>query len=140
MVETERKHLAHQLLREVRKLETELKASKVRLATAVEASGTTVTGIYGVGPVVAGLLRGYTGDVSRFRTRHHYATYNGTAPIEASSGQKKRHRLNPRGNRMLNHALHLIASPGSATQPPKAESSTNANSKKAKQRKKPSGY
>jgi transposase len=109
MIETERKHLAHQLLREVRKLEKELTASKTRLAVAVDASGTTVTGIYGVGPVVAGLLIGYTGDVSRFPTRHHYATYNGTAPIEASSGQKKRHRLNPRGNRMLNHALHLIA-------------------------------
>jgi transposase len=109
MVEAERKHLAHQLLGEVRRLEKELKASKARLAVAVEAAGTTLTGIYGVGPVVAGLLIGYTGDVSRFPTRHHYAAYNGTAPIDASSGQRKRHRLNPRGNRMLNHALHLIA-------------------------------
>ena len=70
---------------------------------------TTLTDIYGVGPVVGGLLIGYTADVSRFPTRHHYATYNGTAPIDASSGSRKRHRLNPRGNRMLNHALHLIA-------------------------------
>jgi transposase len=80
-----------------------------RLAVAVEASGTGLTDIYGVGPVVAGLLIGYTGDVTRFRTRHHYAAYNGTAPIEASSGGRRRHRLNPRGNRMLNHAIHLIA-------------------------------
>ncbi|MDH3262342.1 MAG: IS110 family transposase [Acidimicrobiia bacterium] len=109
MVETERKNIARQLLGEVRRLETELKASKAQLQIAVEAAGTTLTDIYGVGPVVAGLLIGYTGDVSRFPTRHHYAAYNGTAPIEASSGQKKRHRLNPRGNRMLNHALHLIA-------------------------------
>ena len=98
MVETERKHLAHQLLREVRRLEMELKASKARLRQAVEASGTSLTDIYGVGPVVAGLLIGYSGDVSRFPTRHHYAAFNGTAPSEASSGQKKRHRLNPRGN------------------------------------------
>jgi len=109
MVETERKRIAHQLLAEVRRLERELKASKAALALAVEASGTTLTRIYGVGPVVAGLLIGYSGDVSRFPTRHHYAAYNGTAPIEASSGKRKRHRLNPRGNRMLNHALHLIA-------------------------------
>ena len=47
--------------------------------------------------------------MSRFPTRHHYATYNGTAPIDASSGSNQRHRLNPRGNRMLNHTLHLIA-------------------------------
>ena len=109
MVEEERKRIAHQLLVEVRRLEKELKASKTRLKVAVEAADTTVTGIYGVGPVVAALLIGYTGDVSRFPTRHHYATYNGTAPIDASSGSRKRHRLNPRGNRMLNHALHLIA-------------------------------
>ena len=109
MIETERKHLAHQLLAEVRRLEKELTASKSRLAVEVEASGTSLVGIYGVGPVVAGLLIGYRGDISRFPTKHHYATYTGTAPIEASSGQKKRHRLNPRGNRMLNHALHLIA-------------------------------
>ena len=109
MVETERKRIAHQLLYEVRRLESELKASKAALALAVEASGTTLTRIYGVGPVVAGLIIGYSGDVSRFPTRHHYAAYNGTAPIEASSGKRKRHRLNPRGNRMLNHALHLIA-------------------------------
>lgn len=59
--------------------------------------------------MVAALIIGYTGEVSRFPTKHRYAAYNGSAPVEASSGQKKRHRLNPRGNRMLNHALHLIA-------------------------------
>ena len=109
MVETERKRIAHQLHTEVRRLETELAASKARLRVAVDAADTTLTDIYGVGGVVAGLLIGYTGDVSRFPTKHHYAAYNGTAPIEASSGARKRHRLNPRGNRMLNHALHLIA-------------------------------
>lgn len=109
MVETERKRIAQQHLGELRRLEKELKGSIERLAVAVEASGTGLTGIYGVGPVVAGLLIGYTGDITRFPTRHHYAAYNGTAPIEMSSGGKKRHRLNPRGNRMLNHAIHVIA-------------------------------
>ena len=66
-----------------------------RLSVAVEASGTGLTDVYGVGPVVAGLLIGYTGDVTRFPTRHHYAAYNGTAPIEMSSGGRKRHRNNP---------------------------------------------
>ena len=109
VIETERKRIAHDLLATVRRLERQVTASKARLAVAVEATGTTLTDIYGVGPVVAGLLIGYTGDPTRFATPDHYAAYNGTAPIEASSGQKKRHRLNPRGNRMLNHALHLIA-------------------------------
>src|SRR5712671_4964458 len=48
-------------------------------------------------------------DPARFPTRQRFASYNGTAPIEASSGPKVRHRLNPRGNRKLNHAMHLIA-------------------------------
>ena len=109
MVEAERKQIAHQLLGEVRRLEKELAESKRHLREAVEAAGTSLTDIYGVGPVVAGLLIGYTGNISRFPTKHHYATYNGTAPIDASSGSRKRHRLNPKGNRMLNHALHLIA-------------------------------
>ena len=51
----------------------------------------------------------YTGDPARFPTKERFAAYNGTAPIEASSGPKARHRLNPRGNRKLNHAMHLIA-------------------------------
>jgi transposase len=59
--------------------------------------------------VVAALLIGHTGDVGRFPSKDHFASYNGTAPIEASSGPKTRHRLNPRGNRQLNHALHLAA-------------------------------
>lgn len=109
MVETERKRIAHKHLGDLKRLEKELKASLERLSVAVEASGTGLIDIYGVGPVVAGLIIGYTGDVTRFPTRHHYATYNGTAPIEASSGGKRRHRLNPRGNRMLNHAIHVIA-------------------------------
>jgi transposase len=109
MVEAERKRIAHDLLAEVRRLDKELKASRERLQVAVEAADTSLTDIYGVGAVVAALIIGYTSDVGRFPTRHHYATYNGTAPIDASSGSNKRHRLNPRGNRMLNHAMHLIA-------------------------------
>ncbi len=108
-VEDERKRIAHELLGEVRRLERELKASKARLKVAVEAADTTLCDVFGAGAVVAALVIGYTGDVTRFPTRHHYAAYNGTAPIEASSGPTKRHRLNPRGNRMLNHALHMAA-------------------------------
>jgi len=53
--------------------------------------------------------RAHVGDPARFATPERFASYNGTAPIEASSGPRKRHRLNPRGNRKLNHAMHLIA-------------------------------
>jgi transposase len=109
LVEIERRRMAVELLADVRRLDTQLTALKERIAVAVEASGTTVTDVYGVGPIVAALVVGHTGNVGRFATAGHFARYNGTAPIEASSGPRVRHRLNPRGNRQLNHALHLAA-------------------------------
>ena len=80
-----------------------------RLRTAVAASGTSLTEIRGVGVVVAAMIIGQVGDVSRIKSPAHFASYNGTAPIEASSGENKRHRLNQRGNRQLNWALHVVA-------------------------------
>ncbi len=101
---TARSHLA-----DIRRLDREIKANKALIRRAVAASDTTVTDVYGVGPIVAAFLIGYTGDPARFGTAGHYATYNGTAPIEVSSGGKTRHRLSLRGNRKLNHAIHMAA-------------------------------
>jgi transposase len=108
-VASERKRQAQALLSDVRRLDGEVKAIKVRARVAVAASKTGLVDLTGIGPVVAALILGHTGDVARFASRHHFASYNGTAPIEASSGPKKRHRLNTRGNRQLNHALHIMA-------------------------------
>ena len=55
------------------------------------------------------LLIGNTGDVARFPNRDRFAAYNGTAPTEFSSGGRVAHRVSQRGNRTLNHALHLAA-------------------------------
>jgi len=101
--------IAREVIDDIAGLDRSLKASKSRIAVAVETSGTSVTGIVGVGPIGAATIIGYTKDVSRFPTRDHYASYNATAPIEASSGGNKRHRLNLRGNRILNHAIHIAA-------------------------------
>lgn len=108
-VEVERKRLALELLADVRRLDTAIAELRRRIAVAVEAADTSLCDIHGVGPVVAALVIGHTGDALRFASKGHYASYNGSAPIEASSGPKKRHRLNPRGNRQLNHALHVAA-------------------------------
>jgi transposase len=108
-VETQRKALAVDLVADVRRLDRAIAEVKARTVTAVAAAGTCVVEIYGVGPIVAALLIGHSGDITRFPSAGHYASYNGTAPIEASSGPKVRHRLNPRGNRQLNHALHMAA-------------------------------
>ena len=77
---------------------------------AVAAAGTSLCHIRGIGPIGAAIILGAVGDIARFPTAGHFASYNATAPIEASLG-KRRHRLNRRGNRKLNHALHIAAVP-----------------------------
>jgi transposase len=101
--------MATELLGDIRRLDDQIKSLKRRILEAVAASGTSVTDVYGVGPIGAAILIGHTGDICRFPSAGHYARYNATAPIEASSGPRVRHRLNPRGNRQLNHALHMAA-------------------------------
>jgi transposase len=108
-VEQARHDLAVELLADVQRLDTQLKESHRRIRIAVRASGTTLTDIFGIGPVIACYLIGFTGDVCRFASRDQYAAYNGTAPVERSSGGRVVHRLSQRGNRRLNHALHLAA-------------------------------
>jgi transposase len=100
---------ARQLLNEVRALDAARLDVRRRHVTALEASQTTVTEVYGIGPLMAAIILGRTGDVRRFPSAGHFARYNATAPIEASSGPTKRHRLNPRGDRQLNHAMHMAA-------------------------------
>jgi len=105
----ERLTMARQLIEEVRTLDAARAEIRRRHVTALEASKTTVTNVFGIGPLTAAIIVGRVGDVRRFPTAGHFARHNGTAPIEASSGPKTRHRLNPRGDRQLNHAIHMAA-------------------------------
>lgn len=108
-VERARYELAQELLDDVHRLDAQLKESHRRIRVAVRASGTSVTELFGIGPIIASILIGYAGDVRRFRNRDQFAAYNGTAPVEYSSGGRVVHRLSQRGNRKLNHALHMGA-------------------------------
>ena len=83
--------------------------TRKKLATAVRASGTTLTEVFGVGPAIAATVIGDVRDISRFPSRNHFAAYNGTAPVEVSSGNRVIYRLSLRGNRRLNHAIHMAA-------------------------------
>ena len=105
----QRRIMAKEHLADIRRLDRDLEAVKAQIRTAVTAADTSVTDIYGVGPVVAAFVIGYTPPIDRFATADRYAAYNGTAPIEVSSGGKVRHRLSRRGNRTLNHAIHTAA-------------------------------
>ncbi len=105
----QRLDLAYDTLSEIIMLDDRAKRNRTRMIDEVLASGTSLTGIFGVGPIIAATLIGYTGDITRFPTPGHYAAYNGTAPVEFSSSGRTVHRLSRRGNRALNHALHMIA-------------------------------
>jgi transposase len=101
--------LAVELLDDIRRLDAQLKASHQRIRVAVAASNTSVTEVFGVGPILAAMLIGYSGDINRFASRDRYAACNGTAPVEFSSGGRTVHRASLRGSRQLNHALHMVA-------------------------------
>jgi transposase len=108
-VEEARAELAAEFLADLRHLDDQLRQVQKKLAAAVKVSGTSLTQVFGVGPVIAGTVIGDVSDVARFPGRDHFASYNGTAPVEVSSGNKKVHRLSLRGNRRINHSIHMAA-------------------------------
>jgi transposase len=99
------RRLASEVLRDVRTLDRKIADLNGRIEAEVEASGTALTEIFGIGPILAARIIGTVGAVARFPTKAHYfASYSGTAPLEASSGEVVRHRLSLAGNRKLNRA------------------------------------
>ena len=108
-VQAARCELAAAFLDDLRRIDAQLRDAKKKPDVVVRASGTTMTSIFGVGPVAAATMIGAVRDVSRFPGRDHFAACNGTAPIEVSSGPRKIYRLSRRGNRRLNHVIHMAA-------------------------------
>ena len=104
-----RRQLAADLLADIVVLDRKLKDSERRLTEAVAVTGSGLPDLYGIGPVGAARILGDVGDIARFRTKAHFASWTGTAPIDASSGQQVRHRLSRAGNRRLNRVLHIMA-------------------------------
>jgi transposase len=108
-VATVRLHIARDHLADIRALDARLKYIGGQIGALVTASGTTLTSLFGIGPVIAGRILAEVGDITRFATKDKFASYNGTAPIDVSSGDQVRHRLSRAGNRRINHALHMMA-------------------------------
>ena len=108
-VDAVRWELAAELTEDLRGIDARIRETRKKAAAAVRAAGTSLTGLSGVGPVIAAAVIGDVRHVSRFPDRDHFAACNGTAPIEVSSGGRKVYRLSRRGNRRLNHAIHMAA-------------------------------
>ena len=90
-------------------VDAKLKAMKKELRAAVLARGSHLMDLFGVGPAVAARVLADVGDVARFPDRNHFASWTGTAPLDASSGEQIRHRLSRAGNRRMNHVIHIAA-------------------------------
>jgi transposase len=104
-----RRDLARELLNDLRRVDRQLKANEGLQRDAVAATGSTLSDVHGIAVVLSAKILGHVGDITRFPTADHFASYTGTSPLDASSGNRNRHRLNTGGNRQLNTALHTIA-------------------------------
>ena len=104
-----RRRLAAELITEVEAIDKKIKGLKKELAELVTARGSTLLELHGIGPSGAARLLADAGDIHRFADRDKFASWNGTAPLDASSGNQERHRLSRAGNRRINRTLHIMA-------------------------------
>jgi transposase len=104
-----RRHTVVELLAELRTLDRKRKTINAELTEALNDYGTCLTNIDGIGPVAAATIISIVGDIRRFPTADHFASFTGTAPVAASSGEVVRYRLNLGGQREMNKVLHVAA-------------------------------
>jgi transposase len=104
-----RKRVAMELVVDLEKIYARTKAADKELTELVKATRTGLLELHGIGPSGAARLLVEVGGITRFPDRGHFASWTGTAPIDASSGDHVRHRLSRGGNRQINRVLHIMA-------------------------------
>ena len=104
-----RRRLAVELIAELEAIDKKTRALDKELTGLVAARGSTLMDLHGIGPSGAARLLADVADVHRFASRDRFASWNGTAPLDASSGSQARHRLSRAGNRRINRVLHVMA-------------------------------
>ena len=109
IVGTTRRRLAVELIGELEVIDKKIKTAEKDLKQLVLARGSTLMDLHGIGPSGAARLLADVGDIRRFADTDRFASWNGTAPLDASSGDQKRHRLSRAGNRRINRTLHIMA-------------------------------
>jgi transposase len=104
-----RRRVAAELISDLERVHQRKKAANKELNELLKATGSTLASLHGIGPSGGARLLVEVGDVTRFPSKAHFASWNGTAPIDASSGDQVRHRLSRAGNRQINRVLHIMA-------------------------------
>ncbi|MEU8897286.1 IS110 family transposase [Nocardia sp. NPDC048505] len=108
-VATIQQRLAMELIEDLETIDRRIKTADKELRQLVLDRGSTLMDLHGIGPSSAARLLADTGDIHRFADRNRFASWNGTAPLDASSGDQQRHRLSRAGNRKINRVLHIMA-------------------------------
>ena len=128
--------LAAELTEDLRGAGARIRETRKKAAAAVRAAGTCLTGLFGVGPVIAAAVIGDVRHVSRFPGRDHFAACNGTAPSRCPPAAGR--STGCPGAATAGTATRSIwpRSPRSATGTPRAAPTTTRNWPKAKPRKK----
>ena len=104
-----RRRVAAELIADLERIYARKKAADTELRQLVEQTGTSLLTLNGIGPSGAARLLIDVGDITRFPTKGHFASWNGTAPLDASSGDQIRHRLSRAANRQINRTLYIMA-------------------------------
>ena len=104
-----RRRIAAEELAELVAVEAKIKKATAELKAIVLDRDSRLMDHHGIGPVVAARILADVGDITRFADRNRFASWTGTAPLDASSGEQNRHRLSRAGNRRMNHMIHIAA-------------------------------
>ncbi len=104
-----RVRIARDMIRRVRELTRAINDLYQQLAALVRELAPQLLAQKGIGVLIAAKLIGEIGGIQRFQTDAQLARLAGCAPIPVSSGRTDRYRLDPGGNRQLNHAFHMLA-------------------------------
>lgn len=97
----------------IKALDNEARGIERRMTELLAEHGSTLTGIVGIGPVMATEIIVRVGDPTRFGSEAAFAQWNGSAPVALSSGEGDRaplrHRLDLGGCRAVNRVLHIVS-------------------------------
>ena len=102
-----------ELAAQIKALDSEARAIEKHMRELLVEHGSTLTDVFGIGPVMATEMVLRVGDPTRFASEASFARWNGTAPVAMSSGEgdgpPTRHRLDLGGCRAINRALHIVS-------------------------------
>ena len=104
-----RVQIARDMIGRIRELTRTITQLYEQLASLVKQAAPQLLAERGLGVLIAAKLIGEIAGIDRFTTDAQLARISGCAPIPVSSGRTDRHRLDPGGNRQLNHAFHMLA-------------------------------